>query len=434
MAKKRVRKIQDPDKLYSFLRPVVDNCLRRSFKEIKYVGLEKIPQDGAVIIAPNHTNALMDALVVLNYDRRPKVFIARADIFKTPIFAKVLKFLKIMPMMRIRDGVSEVKKNDDTIKKSVDVLLDKVPFCILPEGRHRAQHSLLPLGKGIFRVALQTQELLDSKTPLYIVPFGIEYGNFYRFRSTVLVQVGDPIDVRDCLNGRGPDAYPFVMNEMKELLSNKMKEVILYIPDDEYYEATYELCAIMNNSPEDLESKFKTNKETVAHIQEIREKQPEKGEKLLSLADKVSKMRQKSKISLNSVVMRFPFWSRLIKTLILLVALPLVLASAVTFVPIMILSGIVLRKIKDRAFHNSIRYIFHLVVWPLLVLIYTIVFFCTLPWEFALAASLITVPANIIAMDAYKLARILVSDIKLMFNKKLRKSIEELRNLYKQTL
>ena len=186
---KRKRKIQDTDSLYNILRYYVDFMLYRSFKEIKYIGLEKIPTDGAVILAPNHANALMDALVVLGRKKEPTVFVARADLFKIPILAKIFHFLKIMPIMRIRDGVSEVKKNDDTIQKSIDVLLDKVPFCILPEGTHRAKHSLLPLGKGIFRIAIQTQELLGEKAPLYIVPLGLEYGNFFRFRSTVLVQV-----------------------------------------------------------------------------------------------------------------------------------------------------------------------------------------------------------------------------------------------------
>ena len=36
---------------------------------------------------------------------------------------------------------------------------------------------------------------MDGRLPLYIVPVGLEYGNFFRFRSTVLVQTGEPINV-----------------------------------------------------------------------------------------------------------------------------------------------------------------------------------------------------------------------------------------------
>ena len=52
MAKKnkREKKIQDADGLYSFLKHYVDFLIKHSYKEIKYIGLEKIPTDGAVII------------------------------------------------------------------------------------------------------------------------------------------------------------------------------------------------------------------------------------------------------------------------------------------------------------------------------------------------------------------------------------------------
>ena len=182
MAKrKKEKKIQDYSRAYAFLRHYVDAVLKLSYKRIRYTGLENIPQDGAVIYAPNHANALMDALIILAMDHKPKVFVARADIFKNPTLAKIFKFLKIMPIMRMRDGINEVKKNNDTIVKAVDVLKDKIPFCIFPEGQHLAKHSAQPLSKGIFRIAFQAMELMGD-TPLYIVPVGLQYGNFFRFR------------------------------------------------------------------------------------------------------------------------------------------------------------------------------------------------------------------------------------------------------------
>ena len=251
MGKKENRKIQDFDGIYAFLRHYVDFMLRMAYRRIKYVGLEKVPADGAVIYAPNHTNALMDALVILAMDRKQKVFVARADIFRNPKVAKILRFLKIMPIMRIRDGMDEVRKNTEIIHKSVDVLLDKVPFCILPEGRHQAKHSLLPLSKGIFRIALEAEELMDGRLPLYIVPVGLEYGNFFRFRSTVLVQTGEPINVSAFLKEHKQLTQPEVMNLMKDELTERMKEVILYIPDDEYYDATLDTCAAVINQQVD---------------------------------------------------------------------------------------------------------------------------------------------------------------------------------------
>ena len=74
----RDKKIQDYDLAYDILRYYVDCVLKLSYRNVHYVGRERIPQDGAIIYAPNHTNALMDALVILAMDRSAKVFVARS--------------------------------------------------------------------------------------------------------------------------------------------------------------------------------------------------------------------------------------------------------------------------------------------------------------------------------------------------------------------
>ena len=156
----RRKKLQDNDRLYNFLLKFVNFVIRTSYRDIKYIGTDRIPKDAAVIFAPNHTGTLMDALVILAMNNKPKVFIARADIFRNPKLAKLLTFFKMMPIMRMRDGIEEVKKNNRTIEIASDVLKDKVPLCIFPEGTHQAKHSMLPLSKGIFRIALQAKEML----------------------------------------------------------------------------------------------------------------------------------------------------------------------------------------------------------------------------------------------------------------------------------
>ena len=440
---KKERKIQDYDRVYAFLRHYVDFCLRLAYRKIRYVGLEKVPSDGAVIYAPNHTNALMDALVILSMDRKQKVFVARADIFKNPKVAKILRFLKIMPIMRIRDGMDEVRKNTEIIHKSVDVLLDKVPFCILPEGRHQAKHSLLPLSKGIFRIALEAEELMDGRLPLYIVPVGLEYGNFFRFRSTVLVQIGDPINISEYLREHAGLTQPEVMNLMKDDLTERMKEVILYIPDDEYYDATLDTCAAVINQQVDawrkehpqerrhaLTTRFAANKMTLGQIARLRTDEPEKAAGLLDKASAIHRERTARGISMSSVTARHPFWSRLLKVLILLVTLPYTLPAAVLNLPITGVSAFLFTKMKDRAFFNSIRFVMTLVLWPLLLIIYAVVLYCTLPWEWALGLSIALVPATVLCQEAYRLLRLAVSDLRLLCAPGLRRSIRDLRRQF----
>ena len=428
--------------MYAFLRNYVDLALRLSYRHINYVGMDRIPTDGAVIYAPNHTNALMDALVILAMDTKAKVFVARADIFKKPTLAKIFKWMKIMPIMRMRDGADEVRKNNETIEKAVDVLRDKVPFCIFPEGQHQTKYSAQPLAKGIFRIAFQAQELMPDM-PLYIVPVGMRYGNFFRFRSTLRVQIGEPINVQEFLATHADMTAPEQMNAIREVLDAHLKEAIFYIPNDEHYEGTHEVCAaVVKRCVKDMRRSdkrwrkakrmdlfFEANNATVAQITRLREEKPEVAEKLLELGLEASKMRKADNISLASVAVRNFTLSQVMKYLLLLVSLPYSIPASILTLP---LTGVLAKlcgMFKDGAFHNSVRYLVNILLWPLLMVIYSIVAYVLLPWQWALPLTLALLPAPIVAQEVYRLIRLILSDMRLHRNKPLRKKYKEIRNI-----
>ena len=439
MSKKREKKIQDPDGWYSFLFNYVRFSVNRSYRKIHYVGLENIPNDGAIIFAPNHTNTLMDALVVLCYDSTPKVFVARADIFKNPLLAKIFHFLKIMPIMRQRDGFQAVKKNQEIINKSVDVLKDKIPFCIFPEGTHQAKYSSLPLSKGIFRIAFQANELMPD-VPLYIVPVGICYGDFFRFRSTIRMEFGKPINVGAYLAEHAELSAQEQTNGMKDLLTERLHDTLFHIPNDDDYRATYEVCIAMepfemeellkaDKNMESVEAQFQANKRILNRILALKNDDPDKAEKLLELGKEASKKRQKKGIDFESASVKKPLTARIPRLLLTLLTLPYTLLASLLASPAIGLCQFLFTKLKDKAFWNSIRFVVNLVLWPLLVLIYGIVGFCLLPWQWALVAILLVMPAPFVAHEMWKTFRLVVSDIKLLNSKKLMKIYKEIRKL-----
>ena len=439
MAKKR--KIQDYDPIYALLRHYVDLVLRLSYRNIKYVGRERLPKDGAIIFAPNHTNALMDAMVILALDRRPKVFVARADIFRNPRIAKILTFCRIMPIMRMRDGIDEVRKNNETIERAVDVLRDKVPFCIFPEGTHQAKYSSLPLSKGIFRIAFQAQELMPDM-PLYIVPVGLRYGNFFRFRSTARVQVGEPINVGEFVKENSSLTPAEQMNTLKELLDERMKQSIFYIPNDENYDAVYEICAaVVSKQTRDfkadpelrklrgLDAHFEANNKTVKHLGQIKESNPELHEELMALGNRASQLRRSRRISLSSVSVKFNVFSRIKRIVLFLLLVPYAIPAAVLTLPMTLICQLLFTKLKDYAFRNSVRYVINLVMWPLLMAIYSAVAYSCLPWQWALPITIAALPAPIIVHEVYRLTRIFKSDIMLWRSKDLRECYAKIREI-----
>lgn len=249
------------DTLYGLLRRYADLCTRRSYRRLKVTGCKSfnrpdtktgpaaiheaaagvisesaaaIPQGTAVIIAPNHSNTLMDALVVLSSRRAPTVFGARADIFNNPAAAKVLRFLKILPMVRLRDGLRNVARNRDVMPEIMDTLAHGVPFCLFPEGTHRAMHSLQPLRKGVARLAVEAA----ASMPVVILPAGIEYSDYFHYRGDCNITFGKPIDVNAFLKVNSTLTPAEQYRLLLDRLSSEMKKLILCLPE-ENYDAAY---------------------------------------------------------------------------------------------------------------------------------------------------------------------------------------------------
>lgn len=416
-------KIQDDNKLYTILRPFVDHHLRKSFRRYKVIGQENIPQDGACIFAANHTNTLMDALVLLSMNSEKKVFIARGDIFKKPFIAKLMHFCRILPIYRIRDGFKSVKDNNsEIIDKAADVVHDSVKLFLYPEGSHRTKHSLRQLSKGIFHIALQANSQFGHEKPIYIVPAGIEYGDYFRYRSTVLINFGKAINVTEFVNQHKDENEAVIMNGLRDLLTERLAAQISFIPDSERnYEAIWELTKIKSGFKGSLESRLERNQQTIKEILDFKEREPEKAEELFEKTNKFIKKRKKKGISIFSVTNEKPCWTALWKTLAAILILVPYLVTAVASLPIWAVTMILKKCFKDKAWGNTISFAVETILHPILMLLCIIFSFTYLPWLDALLICILYYEAYTSFVDFGEFLRRWISDVKWCFNKKLRK-------------
>lgn len=241
---KRHRSIQDDDWLYNLLSPLVQYGCRCHYDGFVVRGSEHLPQDAPYIIAPCHQQALMEPLAVLCFAPKPPVFLARADLFRKSALRRALTFLKIMPVYRIRDGIETLDRNQAIFDRCREVLLDGTPLCLMAEGRHNNRHHLLPLGKGMFRIAGETQLALAGR-PLYIVPTGIDFDDYERPYSNLVVNIGQPIAVRPYM-----DTYrtnePLALNQMRDALSAALMPLMHDVRHEERYDDIMTLCHVLN--------------------------------------------------------------------------------------------------------------------------------------------------------------------------------------------
>lgn len=424
------KKIYEKSFRYGIVHNIMKLNIHASFKRFECVGLENIPKDGAVILAPNHCNTLMDPLALLSVMKTRMVFVARADIFKSKIAAKFLNFLKIMPIVRKRDGIRNVLQTDDTIKKSIEVLNNHVPFCILPEGTHRTMHSLLPIGKGIARIALGADEQMPGEN-VYIVPVGLEYGDYFRYRSTLRIEFGEPINVTSLVSEMEGGPNLRLYNKIRSLTAEGIRDGIVYIPDDENYEAVWTLARIASGKvPEtDVQGRWSANREAAEKLRALAEKEPERASALFGRAVKFDGKRKAAGVSLHVLNAGHPFFAALLRTLVAILWAPLAIVQTIAGAPVWAFSEFLCSKAEDSAFHNSLRCSV-VGLWGTVVLvIWAVVLFLFLPVFQALMALVIVATAPFVVYDYKEWLRRTVSAWRSLGNKKI---ITEYRALCKE--
>ena len=428
--------IQDSSRFYSFLKIFVDWSVKSSYRKYQVEGIENLPKDGYSIWAANHTNALMDPMVMLSTSKQPKVFVARADIFKKKNVVKILSFLKVMPIYRIRDGIEAVKHNNESIEIATNVILDHVPFVIYPEATHRPKHSLLKLSKGIFHIAESVIEKAKDGKPVYIQPIGIEYSDYFRFRGKVLVRFGHPINVNKFLHEHSDEPAPVAMLQMRGILSDAMAKEIVYIPDDEDYDAIWEYAKLKADNPEyfrnaldEIESEQgrklrgllriqAVDKYAVAEALKLREEEPEKAREIFAKVDALRVWRIQNGISVYSIAREPGAFRLLLKTLVALLGAPYYLfcglVGCLKWIPIVY----ILRGVKDDAFYNTARYGVRLALAIPALIIWSLVYFLIFKWYIALGLLILSLPSLKYLYDYGTYFRRFTSDLRWKLRKK----------------
>ena len=122
--------------------------------------------------------------------------------------------------------------------------------------------------------------------------------------------------------------------------------------------------------------------------------------------------------------------SLLLKSLLLLATLPYTFATMVLTLPLTGVSLLLTKKFKDKAFHNSVRFVLMLLLWPLLMIIYTIVAYICMSPLWATCAVLAAVPSPAVAQDSFRAMRLAVSDFKILRNKPLVAKYNEIKKMF----
>jgi len=328
------------------------------YRKVIVLGRENINPNDPLIFAPNHQNALMDALAVLFTHKGQPIFLARADIFKKRAIAAILYFLKILPVYRIRDGFSSLKGNDEIFLKTIDVLKNKNGLVILPEGDHAGFRRLRQLKKGICRVAFQSDEATGFTLKIKIIPVALEFSNYSRFRQVLTVEYGKPIEVSEYfeLYKVSPER---ALNELRSRLSDEMKGIMIHIESEEDYEAIDELRSMINGRfSDDIKfPKLFRDRILVNKMKALKCTDPDRYARICSLSLDIKKKSKELKTDYRLLEKRkHPLGWLLAGIIGVIVTFPIFIYGNIFNLTFLEIPNLQIRKIKDPQFHSSIRY------------------------------------------------------------------------------
>ncbi|MDO8365381.1 MAG: 1-acyl-sn-glycerol-3-phosphate acyltransferase [Saprospiraceae bacterium] len=182
--------------LYLILTPVIHVVYRLLFRKIYLHNRSGIKPNTPVLIAANHPTAFIDPIFFTSFFDPPVYNMTRGDIFRKPMFRKLLESCNMFPVFRQRDGYQERGRNDDVFEFCQQKMLKRVAVNIFVEGEHHLDKRVLPLQKGIARIAFGTYDR-HRLEDLQVVPVGCNYIAGDCTRDEAKIIVGTPLFIKD---------------------------------------------------------------------------------------------------------------------------------------------------------------------------------------------------------------------------------------------
>ena len=146
---------------------------------IRVTGRENMPETGKAILCANH-QSFQDPLALATYLKRKMHFMAKKELFKVKIVAKLVSALGAFPVARGQNDLN-------AIRTAFKLLSEDKALGIFPEGTRFSDGEMHEAKNGVAMIALRTGAKV---IPAYII------GNYRPFRKMRIV-IGKEVDLTD---------------------------------------------------------------------------------------------------------------------------------------------------------------------------------------------------------------------------------------------
>ncbi len=202
-----------PYKMPPFLWALIRALARAVFAVIAQVhlqGLERVPKEGAFIVASNHLSWI-DVPLIPSYFSRPVVYMAKDETFHSK-YAWLVRFMSAFPVKRGEADRQALRAADEQLKAG-NILI------IFPEGTRSKTHTLARAHAGMGVIAL--------RAGVPIVPVAV-WGSekvLKKFRPRVNVIYGEPITFK-------PKGSKITREDIDNVTQQVMQKIASMLPPE----------------------------------------------------------------------------------------------------------------------------------------------------------------------------------------------------------
>ncbi|ACT01040.1 lysophospholipid acyltransferase family protein [Paenibacillus sp. JDR-2] len=186
--------------LYGIFKAVF-NVLYGLLFRLEVRGLENIPKEGSVILCSNHISLLDPPAVGIRVPRMVH-YMAKAELFKIPVFGPLIRAWGAFPVKR---GVGK-----DAIRSALNLLGEGKVMGIFPEGTRNSDGAAAKKGAA----------MIAYRSGAAIIPVAV-VGHYKLFRK-MRVFYGKPVDISAIINESSPDK----LDRITDAIMSRIYEMI----------------------------------------------------------------------------------------------------------------------------------------------------------------------------------------------------------------
>ena len=188
---------------------------------------ELLQYNGPLLIAANHPNSFLDAVLIATLFDKPVYSLARGDVFSNNFYSKILSSLKILPVYRISEGTENLEHNYSTFDECKTLFKNNAIILIFSEGSCKNELHLRPLKKGTARLAISSWQ---DDIPLKVLPVGINYNSFRSFGKVIKLNFGKMISSEDVGSN---DSHGKSISSFNDKLQIQLKQLVIEIDSND---------------------------------------------------------------------------------------------------------------------------------------------------------------------------------------------------------